>query len=198
MPPIGLLRRTAITRASSLLSSLVSLQLLRFGMANVKPKKCITIHYRPPPTMPASAAERVPRRVPRMALPARNRPVKVSRGEGSPGSGPADSPSGRYRGVDRIFPAQHHDRPAQTSLLDVLPAWVRATGRAEKSRYSFRWQGTGDAQPVPPPVLPAGASPGSTVLPGTTWLPPAVRVTFTRRAWAFGDAGMVTCRTPSA
>ena len=55
-----------------------------------------------------------------------------------------------------------------------------------------------DVQPAPPPVLPAGASPGSTVLPGTTRLPPAARVTSTRRAWVFGDAGMVTCRTPSA
>ncbi len=55
-----------------------------------------------------------------------------------------------------------------------------------------------DVQSAPRPVLPAGASPGSAVLPGTTWLPPAAWVTFTRRAWALGDAGMVTCRTPSA
>src|SRR5439155_10111892 len=55
-----------------------------------------------------------------------------------------------------------------------------------------------DVQSAPRPVLPAGASPGSTVLPGTTRLPPAAWVTFTRRGWAFGDAGMVTCRTPSA
>ena len=55
-----------------------------------------------------------------------------------------------------------------------------------------------DVQPAPPPVRPAGASPGSTVLPGTTRLPPAARVTSIRRAWAFGEAGMVTCRTPSA
>jgi hypothetical protein len=55
-----------------------------------------------------------------------------------------------------------------------------------------------DIQPAPPPVLPAGASPGSTVLPGTMRLPPAARVTSTRRARVFGDAGMVTCRTPSA
>ncbi len=53
-------------------------------------------------------------------------------------------------------------------------------------------------QPAPPPVLPAGASPGSAVLPATMRLPPAARVTSTRRAWVFGDAGMVTCRTPSA
>jgi hypothetical protein len=50
----------------------------------------------------------------------------------------------------------------------------------------------------PAPVLPVGASPGSAVLPGATRLPPAAWVTFTRRAWALGDAGMVTCRTPSA
>jgi hypothetical protein len=55
-----------------------------------------------------------------------------------------------------------------------------------------------DLQPAPPLVLPAGASSGSTVLPGTMRLPPAARVTSTRRAWLFGDAGMVTCRTPSA
>ena len=41
------------------------------------------------------------------ALPARNRPVKVSRGDGSPGRGPAGGPSRRYRGVDRIFLVQH-------------------------------------------------------------------------------------------
>jgi hypothetical protein len=55
MQPIRQLRRTAITHASSLLPSLVRLRLLRFGMANVKPKKCITIHYRPPPTIPVSS-----------------------------------------------------------------------------------------------------------------------------------------------
>ena len=54
-----------------------------------------------------------------------------------------------------------------------------------------------DVQPAPP-VLPAGASPGSTVLPEMVRLPPAVRVISTRRAWVFGEAGMVTCRTPSA
>jgi C-terminal, D2-small domain, of ClpB protein len=55
-----------------------------------------------------------------------------------------------------------------------------------------------DIQSAAPPVLPAGASPGSTVLPGTIRLPPAAWVTLTRRAWVLGDAGMVTCRTPSA
>jgi hypothetical protein len=34
------------------------------------------------------------------ALPARNQPVKVSRGDGSPGSGSANSPSRQYRGVE--------------------------------------------------------------------------------------------------
>jgi hypothetical protein len=41
------------------------------------------------------------------ALPARNRPVKVSCGDGSPGRGPAGSPSRRYRGANRIFLVQH-------------------------------------------------------------------------------------------
>jgi hypothetical protein len=41
------------------------------------------------------------------AVPARNRPVKVSRGDGSPGRGPAGSPSRRYRGANRIFLVQH-------------------------------------------------------------------------------------------
>jgi hypothetical protein len=89
----------------------------------------------------------------------------------------------------------HHDR------------WRRATsGPARGLRQAHRSfvldqlsvAGDRDVQPAPPPVVPAGASPGSTVLPGTTWLPPAARVTSTRRAWALGDAGMVTCRTPSA
>jgi hypothetical protein len=39
-----------------------------------------------------------------------------------------------------------------------------------------------DIQSPSQPVLPAGASLGSTVLPGTTRLPPAAWVTFTRRA----------------
>jgi hypothetical protein len=58
MQPIRLLRRTAITHASSLLPSLVRLRLLRFGMADVKPKKCITIHYRAPRQCPHLAASR--------------------------------------------------------------------------------------------------------------------------------------------
>jgi hypothetical protein len=40
---------------------------------------------------------------------ARNQPMKVSRGDGSPGSGSADSPSRRYCGVGRIFLGQHYD-----------------------------------------------------------------------------------------
>ena len=128
------------------------------------------------------------------ALPARNRPVKVSRGDGSPGRGPAGSPSRRYRGVDRIFLVQHAVFP-EPALLGVLPAWpVAEAGKPARLPVA----GYRDIQPAPPPVLPAGASPGSTVLPGTMRLPPAAWVTSTRRAWVFGDAGMVTCRTPSA
>ena len=122
-----------------------------------------------------------------------NRPVKVSCGDGSPGRGPAGSPSRRYRGVNRIFLVQHPVFPEPASP-DVLPAWPLAEA---ESRHGFRWQGTGDIQPAPPPMLPAAASPGSAVLPGTMRLPPAAWVTLTRRAWVFGDAGMVTCRTPS-
>ena len=70
--------------------------------------------------------------------------------------------------------------------------------RAWLARFAGRGDGHRDVQSALRPVVPAGASPGSAVLPGTTWLPPAARVTFTRRAWALGDAGMVTCRTPSA
>jgi hypothetical protein len=44
----------------------------------------------------------------------------------------------------------------------------------------------------------AGASHCSAVLPEMVRLPPAARVIWTRRARAFGDAGMVTSRTPSA
>ena len=84
--------------------------------------------------------------------------------------------------------------------------WRRATSPARGLRQAHRSSvldqlsvaGHRGVQSVPPPVLPAGASPGSAVLPGTMWLPPAARVTFTRRAWALGDAGMVRCRTPSA
>jgi hypothetical protein len=128
------------------------------------------------------------------ALPARNRPVKVSRGDGSPGRGPAGIPSGRYRGVDRIFLVQQPVFP-EPALLDVLPAWPLAEA-GKPVRLPV--EGYRDIQPAPPPVLPAGASPGSAVLPGTMRLPPAAWVTATRRAWVFGDAGMVTCRTPSA
>ena len=64
------------------------------------------------------------------ALPARNRPVKLSRGDGSPGRGPAGSPSRRYRGVDRIFLVQQPVFP-EPALLDVLPAWpVAEAGNA--------------------------------------------------------------------
>jgi hypothetical protein len=40
-------------------------------------------------------------------LPERNRPVRVSRGDGSPGRGPAGSPARRYRGANRIFFVQY-------------------------------------------------------------------------------------------
>jgi hypothetical protein len=126
-----------------------------------------------------------------------------SAGEGQPRwrqsrSGSASSPARRYGGVDRILPVHHHDLPAETPLLDVRPAWVRATCRGERQPVTAFGGRARDVQSAPPPVLLAGASPGSTVLPGTTRLAPLARVTSTRRAWAFGDAGMVTCRTPSA
>ena len=86
------------------------------------------------------------------ALPARNRPVKVSRSDGSPGSGSAGSPSRQYRGAEASVGSGH------------LPK-----GRKAGTAFGGRAR---DVQP-PPPVLPAGASPGSTVLPGTTRLPAA-------------------------
>jgi hypothetical protein len=89
-----------------------------------------------------------------------------------------------------------------TTITGAAPPAARPGGLRQAHRSSVLDQlsvvGHRGVQPAPPPVLPAGASPGPTVLPGTTWLPPAARVTVTRRAWAFGDAGMVTCRTPSA
>ena len=47
-------------------------------------------------------------------------------------------------------------------------------------------------------VLPAGVSPGSTVLPEMVRPAPVAWVISTRRGWLRDDAGMVTCRTPSA
>ena len=58
--------------------------------------------------------------------------------------------------------------------------------------------GHGDVQPAPLPVSSADASPCSTVLSELVRPPPAARVISTRRAGAFGEAGVVRCRTPSA
>jgi len=80
--------------------------------------------------------------------------------------------------------------------LDGLDGTARTWAGRKPARLSVA--GHRDVQSAPPPVLPAGSSPGSTVLPGTTRLPPAARVTSTRRARALGDAGMVTCSTLSA
>jgi hypothetical protein len=52
-------------------------------------------------------------------------------------------------------------------------------------------------QPAPP-ILSAGASPGSTVLPEMVRPAPLAWVISTLRGWLRGDAGRVTCRTPSA
>ena len=80
-----------------------------------------------------------------------------------------------------------------------LPAPARRPAGQQRTREAARWplMRYGDVQP-PPPVSPAGASPCPAVLPEMVRLPPAGRVTSTRRAWAFGEAGMVTCRTPLA
>jgi hypothetical protein len=75
------------------------------------------------------------------------------------------------------------------------PPAARAAGNG-RGRPPGRSWGTGDVQP--PPVPPAGASPCPAVLPEMVRLPPAGRVISTRRAWALGEAGMVTCKTPSA
>ena len=74
------------------------------------------------------------------ALPARNRPVKVSRGDGSPGRGPAGSASRRYRGVDRIFLVRHPVFP-EPALLDVLPAWPLAEAGKAGTASGGRAQG---------------------------------------------------------
>ena len=80
-----------------------------------------------------------------------------------------------------------------------LPAPARRPAGQQRTREAARWplMRYGDVQP-PPPVPPAGASPCPAVLPGMVRLPPAGRVISTRRAWALGEAGMVTCKTPSA
>jgi len=74
------------------------------------------------------------------ALPARNRPVKVSCGDGSPGRGPAGSPCRRYRGVDRIFLVQHPVFP-EPALLDVLSAWPLAGAGKASTASGGRVQG---------------------------------------------------------
>ena len=79
-----------------------------------------------------------------------------------------------------------------------VPAPARRPGGQQRTREAARpLMRYGDVQP-PPAVPPAGASPCPAVLPEMVRLPPAGRVTSTRRAWAFGEAGMVTCKTPSA
>ena len=74
------------------------------------------------------------------ALPARNRPVKVSRGDGSPGRGPVGSASRQYGGVDRIFLVQHPVFP-EPALLDVLPAWPLAEAGKAGTASGGRAQG---------------------------------------------------------
>ena len=59
------------------------------------------------------------------------------------------------------------------------------------------WRRPGRADVQPPPVPPAGAPPGSAVLPEMVRLPPGAWVISTRRAWVLGETGMVRCRTPS-
>jgi hypothetical protein len=60
------------------------------------------------------------------------------------------------------------------------------------------WRRPDRADVQPPPVPPAGAPPGSAVLPEMVRLPPGAWVISTRRAWVLGETGMVRCRTPSA
>jgi hypothetical protein len=72
-----------------------------------------------------------------------------------------------------------------------------SSGSPDGGCPSLFWRGL-PILPAPPPVLPAGASRCSAVLPEMVRLPPAARVIWTRRARAFGDAGIVTSRAPSA
>jgi len=95
-----------------------------------------TVHVVPHAASRASAATNTTG-----ALPARNRPVKASRGDGSPGRGPAGSASRRYRGVDRIFLVQHPDFPAEPALLNVLPAWPLAEAGKAGTASGGRVQG---------------------------------------------------------
>jgi hypothetical protein len=90
--------------------------------------------------------------------------------------------------------------PAGGQAARHLSAPAHRLGGQQRTREAVGrpLRGHGDVQPAPPPVPPAGASPCSMVLPEMVRLPPAGRVISTRRAWAFGEAGMVTCRTPSA
>ena len=76
----------------------------------------------------------------------------------------------------------------------------RRAGGQQRAPEAAGWpkMRDGDVQPPAPPVLPAGASPCPAVLPEMVRLPPGARVTSIRRAFVLGDAGMVTCRTPSA
>jgi hypothetical protein len=74
----------------------------------------------------------------------------------------------------------------------VLLAWAvaAAVSPGRQTTVSLR-----RLQPAPP-VLPAVASPCSTVLPEMVRLTPVAWVISTLRGWLRGDAGMVTCRTP--
>ena len=79
-------------------------------------------------------------------------------------------------------------------------ALARRPGGGEPARGVTGWplMGTGEGQLASAPVVPAGGSACSAALPEMVRLPPAVRGISTRRARALGEAGMVTCRTPSA
>jgi hypothetical protein len=80
-------------------------------------------------------------------------------------------------------------------LPEAEAAGSRRASMARDATRPRTWWTRG--QPAAPAVL-VGASRSSTVLAEMVRLPPAARVISIRRGWVLGDAGMVTCRTPSA
>jgi hypothetical protein len=107
----------------------------------------------------------------------------------------------------RLWNITDPGHPTIVGHADTNPSqFVRAAGVQSGWPHACHRQHRRDSramerhlQPAPPPpLLPVGASPCSTVLPEMVRLPPAARVISTRRGWVCGDAGRITCRTPSA
>ena len=82
----------------------------------------------------------------------------------------------------------------------VGPGLVEATRTSRRTAPGrlLAADGHGEVQPASATVIPPAGSACSAAPPEMVRLPPTARVISTRRAWALGEAGMVTCRTPSA